>query len=217
MAQVTNFKDRLADYAGSLAEADDNALQQYVLDCCLEVIKAIQVKDFDQVYAFTAESGVIADGNPVDIVSSNTLIGVVRNNVQATRGNASTGIHYTDPASIYYASSRDPKFWVKSGALYIAPHPSGTETAFYYYIPKYSINNFDSGVTEIIDSDTGSKSFPEKYYEPLLMCTAIKILNRRLNDYLENDEDIELVNGIQAQIARFDMEYQKLMGIEPKS
>ena len=49
------------------------------------------------------------------------------------------------------------------------------------------------------------------------MCTAIKILNRRLNDYLENDEDIELVNGIQAQIARFDMEYQKLMGIEPKS
>ena len=39
MAQVTNFKDRLADYAGSLAETDDDDLQQYVLDCCLEVIK----------------------------------------------------------------------------------------------------------------------------------------------------------------------------------
>ena len=217
MAQVTNFKDRLADYAGSLSEADDDALKQYVLDCCLEVIKGIQIKDYDQVYAFTAQSGTISDGNPVEIVDTNTLIGVVRNGVQATRGNSSTGVFYTDAASIYFASSRDPKFWVTNGALHIAPDPSGDETAFYHYIPKFSINNFDSGITEIVDSETGNKSFPDKYYEPLLMCSAIKILNRRLNDYLENDEDIELVNGIQAQIARFDMEYQKLMGIEPKS
>ena len=71
MAQVTNFKDRLADYAGSLAEADDDALKQYVLDSCLEVIKSIQKNDFDQVYAFTTESGSILDGNPVDLIESN--------------------------------------------------------------------------------------------------------------------------------------------------
>ena len=217
MAQVTNFKDRLADYAGSLAEADDDALKQYVLDCCLEVIKGIQKINPDQVYAFTTESGIISDGNPIDLIESNTLVGVVRNGIEATRGNATTGVNYTDATSIYFASSRDPKFWVKHGALFIAPDPSGSESASYFYIPKFSINNFDSGVTEIVDSDTGNKSFPEKYYEPLLMCTTVKILNRRLNDYLENDEDIELVNGIQAQIARFDKEYQKLMGIEPKS
>ena len=217
MAQVTNFKDRIADYAGSLSEADDDALKQYVLDCCLEVIKGVQTKDVDQLYAFTVQSGTIQDGNPIDLVDSNTLIGAVRNEVQATRGNAATAKFYTDSHSIYYASARDPKFWVKNGALYIAPDPSGTESAYYYYIPKFSINNFDSGVTEIIDSETGNKAFPEKYYEPLLMCVAIKVLNRRLNDYLENDEDIELVNGIQAQIARFDQEYQKLMGLEPKS
>jgi|TARA_R100000501_G_C2602194_1_gene98956 hypothetical protein len=217
MAQVTNFKDRLADYAGSLAETDDDALQQYVLDCCLEVIKTVQQQNPDSVYSFTAQSGTIADGNPVSLLDENTIIGVVRNEVQATRGNASTSIYYNDSDSIYYASSRDPKYWIKNGNLFIAPEPTGPESAYYYYIPKYSVKNFDSGVTEIVDVDSDNKVFPEKYYEALLICISIKILNRRLNDYLENDEDIELVNGIQSQIARFDQEYQKIMGIEPQS
>ena len=215
MAQVTNFKDRLADYAGSLAETDDDALKQYVLDCCLEVIKAVQQKDPDMVYAFTAQSSLITDGIPVDLIDTNSIIGVSRNGIEATRGNAPSELKYKDTGSIYYASSRDPKFYIKNGALNIVPDPTGVETAYYYYIPKYTISNFSDGLTEIVD-ELGNKSFPEKYYEPLLMCIAIKILNRRLNDYLENDEDIELVNGIQTQIGRFDQEYQKLMGIEPK-
>ena len=42
----------------------------------------------------------------------------------------------------------------------------------------------------------------------------MKVLNRRLNDYLETDEDIELVNGIQTQMGRLDAEYQKLLGLQ---
>ena len=217
MPQVSNFKDRIADYAGSLAETDDDALKQYTLDCCLEVIKTVQQQNPDSVYSFTEQSGAITDANPISLVDENTIIGVIRNNVQATRGNSSTAIFYTDSDSIYFAGIRDPKYWITNGSLEIAPEPTGTEPAYYFYIPKYSVNNFDSGITEIVEESSGNKSFPEKYYEALLICIAIKILNRRLNDYLENDEDVELVNGIQSQIARFDQEYQKIMGIEPKS
>ena len=95
------------------------------------------------------------------------------------------------------------------------PDPTGVETASYYYIPKYTISNFSDGLTEIVD-ELGNKSFPEKYYEPLLMCIAIKILNRRLNDYLENDTDrLEDFRSlwflIGSAIARFQQERKNIV------
>ena len=217
MAQVTNFKDRIADYAGSLAETDDDALKQYTIDCCQEIIKLLGVKQSDDLFKFTIKSGNISDSVPIDVVGKKTIAGVVRNNVMATEGNAMTGINYKDEGSIYFASKRDPKFWIENGSLNIAPEPSGSEQAHYLYIPEFTVENFDSGTTVIKDVDTGSEVFPQKYHEALILSISLKVLNRRLNDYLENDEDIELVNGIQSQIARFDQEYQKIMGIEPKS
>ena len=65
-----------------------------------------------------------------------------------------------------------------------------------------------------MDSITGSEVFPQKYYEALILCSSLKVLNRRLNDYLETDEDIELVNGIQTQIGRVEAEYQKTLGLQ---
>ena len=44
MAQITNFKDRITDYAGSLVIEDDEALKQYTLDACQEIVKALSMK-----------------------------------------------------------------------------------------------------------------------------------------------------------------------------
>ena len=60
MAQVTNFKDRIADYAGALAETDDDALKQYTIDCCQEVIKLLGSKNSDDLFKFTLKSGFIS-------------------------------------------------------------------------------------------------------------------------------------------------------------
>ena len=214
MAQVTNFKDRIADYAGALAEADDDALKQYTIDCCQEIIKLLGAKKSDDLFKFTLKSENISDATPINVVDKKTIVGVVRNSVAATEGNAMTGINYKDEGSIYFSSKRDPKFWIENGELNIAPDPSGSEQAYYLYIPEFTVENFDSGTTVIKDTDTGSEVFPQKYYEALILSISLKVLNRRLNDYLENDEDIELVNGIQAQIGRLDAEYQKLLGLE---
>ena len=214
MAQVTNFKDRIADYAGSLAETDDDAMKQYVIDCCQEVSKLLASKKPNDLFKFTLKSGNISDGIPLDIMNIKNVVGVVRDNIQATEGNAVSAISYLDDESIYFASKRDPKFWIENGALNIAPEPTGSELAYYLYIPEFSVENFSSGTTKKVDSDTGAEVFPQKYYEALILCISLKVLNRRLNDYLETDEDIELVNGIQTQIGRLDAEYQKLLGLE---
>ena len=214
MPQVSNFKDRIADYAGSLAETDDDALKQYVIDCCQEMSKLLAGKKPDDLFKFTLKSGNISDATPLDIMNIKNVVGVVRDNIQASEGNALTSISYKDDGSIYFASKRDPKFWIENGALNIAPEPSGTEQAYYLYIPEFSVENFSSGTTKIVDSVGGAEAFPQKYYEALILCIAMKVLNRRLNDYLETDEDIELVNGIQTQIGRIDGEYQKLLGLE---
>ena len=214
MPQVSNFKDRIADYAGSLAETDDDAMKQYVIDCCQEMSKLLASKKPDDLFKFTLKSGNISDSTPLNIMNIKNVVGVVRDSIQATEGNAVSSISYKDGGSIYFASKRDPKFWIENGALNIAPEPSGTEQAYYLYIPEFSVENFSSGTTKIIDADTGTEVFPQKYYEALILCISLKVLNRRLNDYLENDEDIELVNGIQTQIGRIDGEYQKLLGLE---
>lgn len=214
MAQVTNFKDRIADYAGSLAETDDEALIQYTIDCCQEVSKTLASKNANDLFKFTLRSGFITSTDPTSVMEIKNIIGVVRDGIQATEGNALTSISYRDEGSIYFASRRDPKFWVENGALNIAPDPSGEEQAYYLYIPEFSVENFSSGITKIVDADGGAEVFPQKYYEALILCISLKVLNRRLNDYLETDEDIELVNGIQAQMARLDAEYQKLLGLE---
>ena len=214
MAQVTNFKDRIADYAGSLAETDDEALIQYTIDCCQEVSKTLASKNANDLFKFTLRSGFITSTDPTSVMEIKNIIGVVRDGIQATEGNALTSISYRDEGSIYFASRRDPKFWVENGALNIAPDPSGTEQAYYLYIPEFSVENFSSGITKIVDADGGAEVFPQKYYEALILCISLKVLNRRLNDYLETDEDIELVNGIQSQMARLDAEYQKLLGLE---
>tara|TARA_Y100000593_G_C4288660_1_gene327026 strand:+ start:284 stop:928 length:645 start_codon:yes stop_codon:yes gene_type:complete len=214
MAQVTNFKDRIADYAGSLAESDDDALIQYTIDCCQEVAKTLSIKKADDLFKFTVRSGFITSGDPTSVMNIKNVIAVVRDGIQATEGNALTAISYRDDGSIYYATRRDPKFWVENGSLSIAPDPSGTEPAYYLYIPEFSVENFSSGITKIVDADSGAEVFPPKYYESLILCVALKVLNRRLNDYLETDEDIELVNGIQSQMARLDAEYKKLLGLE---
>jgi len=214
MAQVTNFKDRIADYAGSLAETDDEALIQYTIDCCQEVSKTLASKNANDLFKFTLRSGFITSTDPTSVMEIKNIIGVVRDGIQATEGNALTSISYRDEESIYFASKRDPKFWIENGALNIAPDPSGSEQAYYLYIPEFSVENFSSGITKIVDADGGSEVFPQKYYEALILCISLKVLNRRLNDYLETDEDIELVNGIQTQMGRLDAEYQKLLGLE---
>ena len=135
MAQVTNFKDRIADYAGALAETDDEALKQYSIDCCQEIIKLLGSKNKDDLFKFTSRSENISDSIPISIVGKKTIAGVVRDGIQATEGNALTAISYKDEESIYFASSRDPKFWIENGALNIAPDPSGSAIAHYLYIP----------------------------------------------------------------------------------
>lgn len=214
MAQVTNFKDRIEDFAGGLAETDDDALKQFVVDSCQEISKILAQKKADDIFKFTLQSSYITDSTPINIMDVKNVIAVVRNGIQATEGNALTAISYEDSNSIYYASSRDPKFWIHNGALNIAPVPTGTEQAYYIYIPDFSVENFSSGTTKIVDSITGSEVFPQKYYEALILCSSLKVLNRRLNDYLETDEDIELVNGIQTQIGRVEAEYQKTLGLQ---
>ena len=214
MAQITNFKDRITDYAGSLVIEDDEALKQYTLDACQEIVKALSMKKPNDLYKFTVQSNLITSGDPVDVMNLKHIGAAVRDSVQATEGNALTAINYKDEGSIYFSSSRDPKYWVSNGALYIAPDPTPTEPAYYLYVPEFEITNFSSGVTKVLDVDSGTQTFPQKYYEALILGCAIKVLNRRLNDYLEEDEDIELVNGIQAQIARVEKDYTKTLGLQ---
>ena len=42
MAKVTNFKDRIIDLVGSLGTADDNAIEQWLIDGCYDVISKVE-------------------------------------------------------------------------------------------------------------------------------------------------------------------------------
>ena len=49
MAKVVNFKNRITDLAGSLGTADDNAIEQWVLDGCYDIIEHVLARKSDDI------------------------------------------------------------------------------------------------------------------------------------------------------------------------
>lgn len=211
MAKVTNYKSRIASMAGALIEADDDALEQYMLDSAYEIISVLKLQASMRLGWFLKQSSSFNDNNGQDVSSINDIISVERSDVECTEGNLQSKKAYEDVGSMYEASANDPKYLVSENKLFVYPSPTSTEGASYLYIPEYEVKNFSSGVSSLESSD-GAK-FPRNYEEALIICSSVKVLNRRLNDYLEKDEDVELVNGLQLQIQRLDQEYQKILGL----
>ena len=155
-AIVVSFDDRIADLTG-LVHLDGNAVQQWIVDGCYDVLqKAIARYWADEIWKFATKSAS-QEANHIDIDKIRTIATVVRNSVNATKGNFIFKNQYYDEGSIYYATTNAPVWYIDNSKLSIYPSPTALEPANYYYIPEYTITNWNTGISSI-------DNYPSEYY-----------------------------------------------------
>ena len=176
MAKVTSFKDRIIDLVGSLGTADDDAIEQWILDGCYDVIS--RAKAFANPIDFSIQSSGISSGTIVALDTIRDFISVERDSVPCQSVSPNKRHLYTLTDSIYEATENDPVYYKNNGIIYVKPNPTSTAKAYYTYIPEYSITSFTS--TSSIDN------FPKEYYDHIILFAAIMVASRRMQDLMDD-------------------------------
>ena len=175
MAWTGNFKTQIEDLAGTLTVTDDAATQQWILDGCYDVLKkAVDKYGPEEAWKFVAKSGN-QTSNDIDVDEIRTITGVFRNGIHANRGAWHLKAKYADATSIYAATAGDPVWYLDDSKLTIYPAPSGGSPANYYYVPEYSLTNWNTSTSSV-------DNYPSEYYYYAMLYAAIQVLHRKMLD-----------------------------------
>ena len=176
---LISFKDRIIDLAGSLGSADDNAIQQWIIDGCYDVMDKVGTGE-----EFAIKSTAYDGPMTVSISSIREIIGVSRNNLTCSRVNPDMA-DFVDPNStlgadsIHKSTSFSPVYYITENTLVVKPNPTASEQGYYNYIPEYSITSWDSSSASI-------NNFPNKYYQHVILYSASQVLGRQMLDLMSN-------------------------------
>ena len=193
---VISFKERIADLAGSLGTTDDDALQQWIIDGCYDVI--IKLKNVGNESEFTVQSSVYNGPMTVALDDIREVIIVERDGIACSKI-PFTRAKYADPnttlgaMSIYKATDLSPVYYRHNNSLTVKPNPTATKQGYYSYIPEYSIANWDNTSANI-------DNFPKQYYEHVILYAAIATLDRQLLDLLTNTNIDTAITAIKTQL-----------------
>lgn len=175
MAWTGNFKTQIEDLAGTLTVTDDAATQQWILDGCYDVLrKAVAKYGPEEVFKFSAKSGNQTSNN-IDVDEIREITGVFRNGIHAVKGAWHLKAKYADSGSIYAATANDPVWYLDDSSLDIYPAPDDSGPANYYYIPEYSLTNWDTGTSSV-------NHYPSEYYYHAMLYASIQVLFRKMVD-----------------------------------
>ena len=201
------FKTKIGYYVSSTDGYTNDEAKQYIVDGCYDVyrkIKATKGEGEALKFAMGTDSA-ITNGNAIDIDEVHEVLYVQRNNISATQVKAELAHKYTDVDSIYYASAEDPIYYFKEQYMHVKPAATGSAELYYMYLPAYSVTNYDTEPSSI-------DKFPAEYYDHVLIYASFKILEAKLHDYIEDDEDGELAQLMAGRVDRLKLQYNEMFG-----
>ena len=210
MTLELNFKSLIEGLSGTLTDADN--VERWCVDGCYDVIDKLKALGSGELSRFVKES---SDITAADTHTAGVSLSSIREIALVTRDGIickeSSRLHFnklTDAASTFFASEKDPAFIREADKLYIFPACSGSKIGVYYSIPEYTLTNFSSGTTTI------ANAFPKDFYEHVVVYASILNLEERINNYLEEDEDFQLVNSAQVQLASLKQRHATMFGAQ---
>ena len=111
-----------------------------------------------------------------------------------------------DTDSLHYASIYNPVYTLDdTGVVNVYPTPSSNNGIEVYYINNTPVNG--SGVSLAYSHDD-IKYFPSSKIYLVVLYASIKSLEQKLADYAHDEEDVELVGGMNAAIASLKQQYE---------
>ena len=90
----------------------------------------------------------------------------------------------------YVDEDSDPVFYIHNDIFYIKPtvvNENGGAT--YYYLPHYTITNWDSGTSKI-------DNFPPDFYQHVCLYGAIQVIKRRLLDAIDEQPEVIMIPAL---------------------
>ena len=178
MAAVVSFQDRIIDLTGPLITTDDNAIQQWILDGCYDVINRLRATDNLNAAEFVTASSNIITGDGIDTDNIRDVSTVERNGLPCRKIPDNFRSFASNANSMYEATSDDPVYYFFNNQIFILPASTSNEIGVIYHLPEYVITAFDG--TSSIDK------FPNQYYEHVMLYAAIQTLARQLLDLTNN-------------------------------
>ena len=113
-----------------------------------------------------------------------------------------------DSGSIHYATKEDPVYLIhENGKVNVYPVPDGSDDGYDVYFVNNSPQNA-SGVA-LAYSHSDLKYFPKSKIYLVAIYAAIRSIEAKLASYTVDDEDIELVQALQATLATLKDDYMK--------
>ena len=183
MAKITNFKDRIVDLTGALIGEDDtDAIEQFILDGCYDVINKLKRTDDYDVHKFVVASSEIVDNTAFDTDNVRDIEDVERNGLPCRRIDNKMRSFAANASSIYLATANDPVWYIFNNTILILPVSTGSEGTYIYYIPEYAVTSLSSSTSSI-------DKFPNQYYEHVLLYASFMILGRQLLNLIQDTTD----------------------------
>jgi hypothetical protein len=178
----------------------------------------IHPEDFTQ---FTRVSGEVTS-NGAEKVDRAKIVSVVR---ESGTNNDWRSCTYTTPEmqsrvtdvdSIHYASKLHPVYTVlEDGSINVFPAPGSDPNAFkVYYINNNGRDTSDNSLTY---ASSGIAFFPKDKVRLVVIYAAIKTLEAKMAFFSTDEEDLELVQAIQANIIALQNQYDKAFMPNPQA
>ena len=125
-----------------------------------------------------------------------------------TQSSMSFEYKVTDPESLHFASKYNPVYMVSQNRnIHVFPEPSaaGNDTFKVLYVNS---SPEETDGTALDHASTGIKWFPENKVYLVILYAAIKSLEAKMAEYTIEEEDIELVQAITANLGTLKQQYE---------
>tara|TARA_R100000781_G_scaffold46840_1_gene31516 strand:+ start:1632 stop:2417 length:786 start_codon:yes stop_codon:yes gene_type:complete len=184
VALVTNFKDRIADLAGVQITTDDNAIEQFVINGCYDVVQKMTKAHPDTLQEFAIQSSAFnTDGSGEDMDTKRQIVLVERNSIPCRKIPAKQRHFVSDVGSIYEVTNEDPGWLIFNNKMFIYPTPGNNE-GYFYYIPEYAVSS--------MTSNSSIDNFPKQYYEAVIIYASYMALGKQLINLIQDGTDASL-------------------------
>tara|TARA_R100000406_G_scaffold90935_1_gene78266 strand:+ start:13267 stop:13941 length:675 start_codon:yes stop_codon:yes gene_type:complete len=197
---MSNFRTQIENLAGKSSFATTaeeaeytNMLNNFLLQSARNVLDVLD----DSYLAKNAITATITNGDGLTF-KNKILVKVLRNNVGCVEVPLEMKSKVSGTSSIYSPTDSSPVYFiegqssVEGGAkLFIKPNPSAQENGIVYHlaIPS-SISNTATSIT----------NFPDEAEYAVVLGSAVRLLQHKLNKLLHDDEDVELSQVVQNEM-----------------
>jgi hypothetical protein len=120
----------------------------------------------------------------------------------------------TDVTSLHYTSKYNPSYAIGGdGAVMVFPAPEsgGADSYKVYYINNAPVNSSDASLAF---SHSDINYFPEDKVYLVVIYAGIKTLEAKLSEYIVDEEDLEIAQGLALRLASIQTQYDDAFKID---